>query len=123
MVPAVILLGGLFFLPYSPRWLASKDRWEEALKVLASIHGGGDVNHPKVLAQYQEIEDALRFEREQAVSSYKALVADGMFKRVFLGVSVQSWVSDSLYCIVYVYRLELATNYVSFALGSLNSVA
>lgn len=91
MVPGVILLIGLFFFPYSPRWLASKDRWEEALQVLASIHGNGDVNHPKVLAQYQEIEDALQFEREQAISSYKALVARGMFKRVFLGMSVQTW--------------------------------
>lgn len=91
MLPGVILFIGLFFFPYSPRWLASKDRWEEALQVLASIHGNGDVNHPKVLAQYQEIEEALRFEREQAISSYKALVARGMFKRVFLGMSVQTW--------------------------------
>ena len=30
MVPAFILLAGMFFLPRSPRWLASKDRWEEA---------------------------------------------------------------------------------------------
>lgn len=91
MVPAVILFIGLFFFPYSPRWLASKDRWEEALDVLARTIGNGDRSHPKVLAQYQEIEDALKFDREQAISSYKALVAHGMFKRVFLGMSVQAW--------------------------------
>ncbi len=91
MVPAFILLIGLFFFPYSPRWLASKDRWEEAIHVLARIHGKGDVNHPKVLAQYQEIEEALRFEREQAVSSFRALVAPRMFKRVILGMTVQMW--------------------------------
>jgi len=91
MVPAFILFVGLFFFPYSPRWLASKDRWEEAIQVLASLHGDGDVNHPKVLAQYQEIEEALRFEREQAISSFKALVAPRMFKRVLLGMSIQMW--------------------------------
>lgn len=91
MFPAVILFIGLFFFPYSPRWLASKDRWEEALEVLARTIGNGDRNHPKVLAQYQEIEDALKFDREEAISSFKALVAKGMFKRVFLGMSVQAW--------------------------------
>jgi len=49
------------------------------------------VNHPKVLAQYQEIEEALRFEREQAVSSFKVLVSRRMLKRVALGMSIQMW--------------------------------
>jgi len=91
MVPAFILFAGMFFMPYSPRWLASKDRWEEAIQVLAHLHGGGDVNDPKVLAEYQEIEEALRFEREEAVSSYKALVEPRMLKRVILGMSIQMW--------------------------------
>ncbi|KAK4214358.1 hypothetical protein QBC37DRAFT_399723 [Rhypophila decipiens] len=34
MVPAFVLLVGLFFFLYSPRWLASKDRWDEALNLL-----------------------------------------------------------------------------------------
>jgi len=89
--PAVILFFGMFFLPRSPRWLASKDRWEEAIQVMAGLHGGGDVNHPKVLAEYQEIEEALRFEREEAVSSYRQLVAPRIFKRVVLGMSIQMW--------------------------------
>ncbi|KAI0133454.1 high-affinity glucose transporter [Xylariales sp. AK1849] len=107
MVPAFILLIGLFFFPYSPRWLASKDRWEEAIKVLAHLHGKDDVNHPKVLAEYQEIEDALRFEREEAISSFKALVKPRIFKRVLLGMSVQMWsqlcgMNIMMYYIVYI---------------------
>ena len=76
IIPAAILLGGMFFFPYSPRWLASKDRWEEAIKVLAHLHGKGDVNHPKVLAEYQEIEEALRFEREEARSDWSYVLPD-----------------------------------------------
>jgi MFS family permease len=91
MIPALILFVGMFFFPYSPRWLASKDRWEEAIKTLAILHGNGDMNHPKVLAEYQEIEEALRFEREEAISSYRALVESRMFKRVILGMSIQMW--------------------------------
>ncbi|KAK9428181.1 hypothetical protein V1505DRAFT_417036 [Lipomyces doorenjongii] len=36
-VPAVVLFVGLFWFPRSPRWLASKDRWDEALRVLAFL--------------------------------------------------------------------------------------
>ncbi|KAH8666492.1 MFS sugar transporter-like protein [Xylariales sp. PMI_506] len=107
IIPAFILFVGLFFFPYSPRWLASKDRWEEAIKVLANLHGDGDVNHPKVLAEYQEIEDALRFEREEAVSSFVALVKPRILKRVLLGMGVQMWsqlcgMNIMMYYIVYI---------------------
>ena len=90
-VPGAILFVGLFFFPRSPRWLASKDRWEEALQVLANLHGGGDMNHPKVLAEYKEIEEALRFEREEAETSFAALVKPRIIKRVILGMSIQMW--------------------------------
>lgn len=64
------------------------------------------MNHPKVLAEYQEIEEALRFERDEAVSSYKQLVEPRMLKRVLLGMSIQMWSQLSgmnvmMYYIVY----------------------
>ena len=34
MIPAILLFFFLLFLPESPRWLARKDRWEEAKEVL-----------------------------------------------------------------------------------------
>jgi hypothetical protein len=34
MIPALLLFFFLLFLPESPRWLARKDRWEEAKAVL-----------------------------------------------------------------------------------------
>ncbi|TVY35197.1 MFS glucose transporter [Lachnellula subtilissima] len=91
IVPAVLLFFGMYLLPKSPRWLASKDRWDEAIQVLANLHGGGDLNHPKVLAEYKEIEEALRFDREEAISSYRQLVEPRMLKRVLLGMSIQMW--------------------------------
>jgi MFS family permease len=89
--PGLILFFGMFFMPRSPRWLASKDRWEEAIEVLAMLHGKGDMNSPRVLAEYQEIEEALRFEREEAVSSIRRLATPRMAKRVLLGMSIQMW--------------------------------
>jgi hypothetical protein len=35
MLPAIFLLFAMQLLPESPRWLAKKDRWEEAVNVLA----------------------------------------------------------------------------------------
>jgi hypothetical protein len=91
VLPAIVLVIGLFFLPLSPRWLGAQDRWDEAIQVLANLHGQGDVRHPKVLAEYQEIEEALSFEREHAVSSFKGLVEPRILRRVLLGMSVQMW--------------------------------
>jgi hypothetical protein len=90
-IPALILLIGLMWFPYSPRWLASQDRWEEAITVLADLHAGGNLKHPKVLAQYREIEEALRFEKECRAAGWAALMEAKMAKRVVIGVSIQSW--------------------------------
>lgn len=90
-VPGCVLLVGLFFCPHSPRWLASQDRWAEALEVLADLHGDGDLHDPRVLAQYREIEDALRLERKQADGSFAALLRRRMLKRLVLCMSIQAW--------------------------------
>jgi Sugar (and other) transporter len=62
-----------------------------SLVVLANLHGKGNQEDPKVLAEFQEIKEAVRFEREQAVSSYAALMAASVRKRVILGMSIQAW--------------------------------
>jgi MFS family permease len=54
-VPAVLLMIGLPFLPRSPRWLAKVGREEEAIKTLADIQSGGNINDPLVVAEWEEI--------------------------------------------------------------------
>lgn len=53
-LPSFVLIL-IWFVPESPRWLISRDRTEEALKVLADYHGEGDVNAPIVQLQYKQI--------------------------------------------------------------------
>lgn len=90
-IVALILVCGMWFFPHSPRWLADKGRIEEARKVLADIHGNGDVNHPRVLMEMAEIEAVIKFDREQASHRYSDLLQPRYAYRAFLGVCLQIW--------------------------------
>lgn len=89
-VPAVILLALLPLLPRSPRWLAKVGRTEEAADILARIQAGGDVDHPYVVAEWAEITETMRLERE-GVQGWRRYTHNGMWKRTFAGFSVQAW--------------------------------
>jgi hypothetical protein len=87
MIPAIGLFFGMMFLPESPRWLARKDRWEEALDVLALVHGKGDRNHPWVVREYEEIKAYCEFERLNADVTYWELLKPDMINRTHIGMS------------------------------------
>ncbi|KAK9233762.1 general substrate transporter [Lipomyces kononenkoae] len=91
-IPAVVLFFGLFWFPYSPRWLASQDRWDETLQVLAFLRSKfHDVNEPLVLAEFKEIEDQMREEREEQTNPFQELLSQKIRKRLFLTMAIQMW--------------------------------
>lgn len=58
----------LLFAPESPRWLVLKDRPEEALEVIARLHGKNvSIHNPEVAAQFLSIQQALVMERKDHV--------------------------------------------------------
>ena len=59
LVSSVIVAGGVFFLPESPRWLMAHDRQDEARAILARYHGEGDPNNPIVLLQMNEMHEQI----------------------------------------------------------------
>ena len=99
MIPAILLGLGLFFLPESPRWLAKKDRWEEAKDVLILVHGKGDPDSPWVARELNEIRDVVEFERANSDVTYLELVKPNMINRTAIGVFTQIWsqLSESFY--------------------------
>ncbi|KAK9375626.1 general substrate transporter [Lipomyces chichibuensis] len=115
-IPAMILFIAFCWLPFSPRWLASVDRWDEALKVLALLRTvNKDINNPFVLAEYREIEDQIRMERESDSTPLRELVAKKMRKRVLLSVAVhvfnQLTGSNLLdYYVLYIFRSAGVSN-------------
>ncbi|KAK9384118.1 general substrate transporter, partial [Lipomyces mesembrius] len=91
-IPAVLLFTGLFWLPRSPRWLATEDRWDEVLQVLAFLRTpNSDINDPLVLAEYREIEEQIRIERDEESNSYRAVFGKKLRKRLFLATAVLFW--------------------------------
>lgn len=91
LVPGIILGLGMLAFPESPRWLVDHDREEEALQVLADLHGGGDPNNELVQLEYEEIKAQVHFEKTEGSKSYLDLLKPGIFRRVTLGCSIQMW--------------------------------
>ncbi|KAF8853833.1 MFS sugar transporter-like protein [Acephala macrosclerotiorum] len=78
------------FIPESPRWLIHKDRHDEAVDAIALAYSNGDQEDPIVLAQYKEIVDTLKFERDNGdkMTMVQMLKSPGARKRTLLNVSV-----------------------------------
>ena len=91
MIPAILLLLGLCILPESPRWLAKKDRWDEAAEVLALVHAKGNIDATFVTLELDEIRAAVEFERANADVSCLELLKPNMINRTSIGVFTQIW--------------------------------
>ncbi|KAI9256905.1 general substrate transporter [Sporodiniella umbellata] len=89
IVPAAVLFVGVFFLPFSPRWLINKGRNEEALAVLARLHSNHDLTAPHVIAEYEDIIAQVEHERAVSVSSYLELFKGSVLRRMVLGILIQ----------------------------------
>ncbi len=108
--PGFILFAALFFFPESPRWLASKDRWEDAHYVLANLHAHGDLGAPVVVAELEEVREAVRLAAESKDIGYAGLFAPNIWRRTMVGVSVQVWQqllggNVMLYYLVYIFNM------------------
>ncbi|KEP54954.1 putative MFS sugar transporter [Rhizoctonia solani 123E] len=89
VAPAVLLLLGMFFLPFSPRWLVEKGRNEEALKVIQLLHGN-EQNAEFIKLEFAEMVEQIKYEKANMSSKLSDLWATKpMLKRTLTGMAVQ----------------------------------
>ncbi|KAJ6155549.1 hypothetical protein N7470_006115 [Penicillium chermesinum] len=93
IIPAWILFFGMFWFPFSPRWLMMKHRDEEALATLSKLRRLPAAD-PLIRAEFLEIKAAVMFDEETerdlvgsggAFAPWKALFAPNMLRRLLLG--------------------------------------
>ncbi|OKL62525.1 hypothetical protein UA08_02415 [Talaromyces atroroseus] len=109
-IPGLILFASLFFFPESPRWLGSKERWEECLDTLAAIHANGDRSDPVVQVEFEEVREAARIAHEAKDISFLALFGPRIWKRTMCGMTVQMWQqllggNVAMYYVVYIFEM------------------
>ncbi|KAL4928116.1 sugar porter family MFS transporter [Aspergillus undulatus] len=79
MVPGFILLAGVIMLPFSPRWLASKGRHDEALQSLSRLRRLPITDH-RVQQELLDIKIEVRFHQEMNAEKHPTLQGPGAKK-------------------------------------------
>lgn len=86
MVPSLVLAIGILFCPYSPRWLISQDREDEARDVLLKIRSA---SHDEIEEEMDRIKNDVAYLRENEIESYRQLLRPPLLRPFFLGVGIQ----------------------------------
>lgn len=126
IIPALFLLIVFPMFPESPRWLASKGRWEECHDILAKVHAKGDKDDPVVLTEMLEIREAVDLEQRYN-ASYLTLFNKQNWRRSVVGIMTQVWQQLAggnimMYYVVYVFEMAGLSGNVNLIASSIQYV-
>ncbi|KAJ5962535.1 hypothetical protein N7501_007476 [Penicillium viridicatum] len=85
IAPAIVQIATVMFLPESPRYLVSKDRYDDAFDILTKYHAEGDRSSTIVKAELAQIERTIKLELEESKQSWWDMFRTaGMRRRLFI---------------------------------------
>ncbi|KAI0203338.1 guanine deaminase [Astrocystis sublimbata] len=89
MVPSLVQIVFIFFVPESPRWLITRERHEEAYAILAKYHGEGDHESEFVKAEFAQLQSTIGIELEHSKKSIVDLVrSSGNRRRLLISTNL-----------------------------------
>jgi hypothetical protein len=77
------MLIGSFWMPFSPRWLALKGRYDECREILKKMHGSGE-DDDFYLQEYHQIKAQIEFEKEDKLGLRTIIQRPFYRKRIYL---------------------------------------
>lgn len=103
---SIILCGGMFMLPETPRFLIKKGHSEKAMKSLKFLRRL-DEGHPALIQEHQEIYSNYQYEKSLGTASYIDCFKGSVGKRLLTGVVLQ--------CLQQLVGINFIFYYVSFS--------
>jgi len=86
---ALILCGGLFMLPETPRFLIKKGKLEQAKKSISFLRRL-PIDDPDLIREYDEMRGNYEYEKSLGTASFLELFKGTIGKRVLTGITLQS---------------------------------
>ncbi|CCH59925.1 hypothetical protein TBLA_0C01100 [Henningerozyma blattae CBS 6284] len=115
IVPGIAAFFLIFFIPESPRWLASHRRWDDATQIICRIGETRllrkrDNRKEQISMQLDELKDYILTDRYAAVFSYRDLFKRKTIMKTIVGFCSQMWqalcgINMIMFYVTYIFQM------------------
>jgi len=108
-IPSFVLIFMVFILPFSPRWLLTKGRSEEALTVIAKLREGS-VQDTEIVTEFENLKRTIEEENAVGNAGWSELMQPGIRNRLSIAVILQFFQQWTGINIILYFGTNLFTN-------------
>ncbi|RDW59180.1 hypothetical protein BP5796_12104 [Coleophoma crateriformis] len=106
-LPALVVLFGASWLPFSPRWLIERQRDGEAMAVLKRLHGKAGDADSSIQEEFKHIRDQVHFENSIKLGFKEMFMKPSYRKRLLLAVLIQVFTQLSGINVINYYQTDI----------------